>query len=218
MLVSDAITQVRATAGDTSALQFTDAQIVAWINNGIRECATDNNLLQKRGTQNTVVGQGNYVIPTDMLKLHTVRYDNKKLDFITLEEFDKIYSGVGSDTTSRGTPNIAYIWAGVLYVYPIPDAVKVLTVDYSKDAAQHTTGAVGVELNLPVSYHMRIIDYCLAQIAQQDEDLNRYATKMQEFRTGVQMVKDQDEYANDLYPSISVSERDMGDGRVDYLW
>lgn len=215
MLVSDVITQVRATAGDVSALQFTDAQIVAWINNGIRECATDNNLLQKRGTQNTVVGQGNYVIPTDMLKLHTVRYDNEKLEFITLQEFDQRYPNIGSDTTSRGTPVVSYIWAGVLYVYPIPDAVKVLTIDYSKDAVQHS--ATNVELNLPVSYHIRIIDYCLAQIAQQDQNDALYLTKMQEFRTGVQAVKDQDEYANDLYPSISVSERDMGEG-VDYLW
>lgn len=213
MKVQEVIERVRNTAGDTTALQFTDAQLLTWINDGVRECAVNNNLLQKRATQNSIIGTGTYSLPTDILKLHSVKYDNEKLRLLTLEEFDKEYAGVGSSTTDKSTPNVGYVWAGSLNIFPIPDAVKQIIIDYLYDAPILLIGNIATdEVPLPVGYHSRIVDYCLAQVAQQDDDLERYNLKMQEFITGVQSLKDQPEWNYDLYPSLSVSERDMGDG------
>jgi hypothetical protein len=63
---------------------------------------------------------------------------------------------------------------------------------------------------LPVGYHVRLVDYCLAQVAQQDDDMNRYQLKMEEFRSGVHNLKDQSEWENDYYPMIGISARDSG--------
>lgn len=219
MKVEDVINRVRTSAGDMSALQFTNDQVLAWINDGIRECAVDNNLLQKRGSQNSVVGQGDYALPSDILKLHSIKYDNEKLRFLTLEEFDQYYSGVGTSTTDVGTPQVAYVWAGVLKLFPVPQDVKQIIIDYLYDAPVHLIANIATdEVGLPVGYHSRIVDYCLAQVAQQDDDIERYLAKMQEFKTGVQQLKDQPESTYDLYPSISVSERDSGIGTDLYLW
>lgn len=208
MLVSDIISRVRNIAGDINANQFSDEQVMSWINDGIRECAVDNNLLQKRATQIVVADQSTYDLPSDILKLHSVKYDGTKIKILTLEEFDKQYSG---ENTGSGVPNAAYIWAGVLNIVPSPDnSTKSLVIDYTRDPIDVDDGNLTPEI--PVGYHSRLVDYCLAQVAQQDDDMNRYSIKMQEFRTGVQALKDQPEWENDLYPFISVSERDTGEG------
>lgn len=208
MKVSDIITRVRNIAGDTQQIQFSDASVVDWINDGVRECAIANNLLQKRATQASVANQGDYDLPPDLLKLHSVKYNQGKLRILTLEEFDA-QANEGSFT---GTPQLAYIWAGKLTLYPAPDSSYPLSIDYIYDPAQVSVDALDVDPPLPVGYHARLVDYCLAQVAQQDDDMNRYAVKMQEFQTGTMNLKDLPEYENDLYPSISVSTRDMGDG------
>lgn len=205
MKLSSVVSRVRSSAGDTDALQFTDAQLLEWINDGIRECATQNNLLQKRATNNTLAGQSAYSLPEDILKLYSVKYDGAKLKGYTMEEFDQRNSGDAS-----GSPNCYYIWGGVLNVYPTPDVEKSLVVEYIYYPGDLTNNDYDKELPLPVGYHNRIVDYCLAQVAQQDDDINRYTAKMQEFMTGVSQLKDQPEYSEDVYPSISVSPRDMG--------
>lgn len=209
MLVSGVITRVRDTAGDLDANQFTDEQLVNWINDGIRECSLTNNLLQKRISQNTSVGQSDYSLPSDILKIHSIKFDNDKLKFITLDEFDSYYPGTGSNTSSDPSyPSICYVWAGILTIYPAPSETKPLVIDYIYSPAEIVVGNLNIEVPLPVGYHSRIVDYCLAQVAQQDDDINRYQAKMQEFYTGVQTLKDQPETQEDKYPFINVSPRD----------
>lgn len=212
MLVSDVILRVRNIAGDTAALQFTDATLITWINDGIRECAVVNNLLQKRATQLSVVGTDSYNLPTDILKLHSVKYDDRKLPVLTLQEFEE-QMGTSTNTFS-GEPVTSYVWAAKLVLYPKPGSIKTLVIDYIYDPALVTITTDDLITRLPVGYHSRLVDYCLAQVAQQDDDANRYALKMEEFRTGVQNLKDQPEDTYDLYPSISVTARDMGDNVI----
>lgn len=215
MLVSDVINRVRIIAGDTNVLQYTDQNILDWINDGVRECALNNNLLQKRATQDTVIGQAGYSLPTDILKLHSVTYNDTKLPVLTLEEFDQQYEN--SDMT--GTPQTSYLWAGQITLYPTPAEVKTLTINYIYDPATTSLETIGTtEVPLPVGYHQRIIDYCLAQIAQLDDDLQKYSMKMEEFRTGVQNLKDQPEWEYDLYPFMSTDMRDMGDSGGYFGW
>lgn len=212
MMIAGVISRVRSVAGDIDAQQFTNDQIINWINDGIRECALANNLLQKRISQMGTVGSSDYSLPSDILKIHSVKYNNEKLRALTLEEFDEYYAGVGQDTdVNPASPGIYYIWAGTLTLYPSPDVSSPLVIDYIYTPPELTTDSGDVELPLPIGYHNRIVDYCLAQVAQQDDDINRYQAKMQEFYTGVQTLKDQPETQEDLFPFISVSSRDTSD-------
>lgn len=219
MLVENIITRVRNIAGDTNVLQFTDAMLLDWINDGIRECAINNNLLQKRATSSTVIGDATYSLPTDILKLHSATFEGSRLEVETLQEWQELHDG--ASVTDTGLPRRAYIWAGELTLSPTPDRVGSLVLNYTYDPAVITTDGTNFTPDtpaLPVGYHSRIVDYCLAQVAQQDGDLNLYAQKMQEFETGVQKLKDQHETEEDLYPYISVSSRDMGWGLDGYYY
>lgn len=211
MLVSDVTSRVRNTAGDTNVLQFTDAMLLQWINDGIRECAIDNNLLQKRATQSTVVGTDDITLPTDILRLHSVKYEGEKLPIMSLAEYEEYVGSQKTTSEVSGTPSVGYIWAGKLTLVPKPDAVGELVIDYIYDPPLLTLPGDDLKTSLPVGYHSRIVDYCLAQVAQQDDDLNRYQVKMEEFRTGVSKLKDQPEQNQDVYPSIMVSDRDSGE-------
>lgn len=216
MKIADIITRVRNAAGDTQVLQFTDQMVVDWINDGVRECAEANNLLQKRATINTTSGEPKLGLPKDILKLHSIKVNGSKIRMTTLHEFEETHDSSQDDT---GFPGMAYVWAGTLNLYPIPDDVLTVTIDYiyvpQPVSIDNITTA---DPPLPVGYHSRLVDYCLAQVAQQDDDMNRYQLKMQEFMTGVSNLKDQPESENDVYPSIAVSARDQGYDDGYYTW
>lgn len=213
MIVSDVISRVRRIAGDMDALQFSDADCLQWINDATKECASNNQLLQKTATQTVTNGDGDYSLPTDILKIHSIKYDGIKLRTLTLQQADEEFTL----DTSKGTPSIAYVWANLLNLYPIPDnSTKQLQILYTRTPVEVT--AVGDSIDLPVMYHRRLVDYILAMVAEQDDDQNRYQMKMEEFRSGVQSLKDDPEWEQDSYPFIGISSRDMGDGYWDEGW
>lgn len=214
MLASAIIDRVRKIAGDVDVLQFTNDDIVTWINDATRECASNNNLLQVSATTATVAGTTDYNLPADILRLHSVRYDGVKLDILSLSEFDKFVDEYGS--TDRGTPQVVYLWANKFTLFPAPDAIKNFVVHYTRTPADIVVGNLAVAPDLPVMYHQRVVDYCLAKVAEQDDDMNRYSIKMQEFNDGVSRLRDDQESELDQYPSISVGARDSGGETYDY--
>ena len=218
MKVGSVITRVRNIAGDTNVIQFTDSDIVDWLNDGIRDCVINNGLLQKNATSSTAVGTAEYSLPPDIMKLHSVTVDGSKLGGLTFEEWQQRFGSKGSDQDT-GRPVLFYVWASKLTLFPIPDEVLDLKISYIYTPAALTfVGVNGIadsntkdqDLPVPSEYQSRLVDYCLAQVAQQDGDSNLYMLKMQEFATGVSQLKDKPEYQDDMYPFINVSNRDSG--------
>lgn len=208
MLVSDIITRVRVAIGDNESISVSDADIMRWINDAMREVAASNQLLQVTGVQNTIVGTEGYALPSapTLLKLHSVRYDKLKLPIYTRAEAE---DRLGIDGTTKGSPSVAWVWSNKINLWPIPDSVKELEINYTRQPTDVT--AVGNTPDLPVQYHRRLVDYCLAQVAEMDDDMARYQLKMQEFETGVQKIKDVPDWEDDYYSYISAASRDMGE-------
>lgn len=218
MKVGSIITRVRSIAGDTAVMQFTDSDIIDWLNDGVRECAIQNGLLQKNATSSTAVGTSEYTIPADIMKLHSVTVDGTKLASQTLQEWQENSGGQGA-TLVEGRPSSFYVWATKINLYPVPTEVLPFVISYIYKPTELTYAGTGgaadagtkdQDLPLPVDYQSRLVDYCLAQVAQQDGDSNLYQLKITEFQTGVTQLKDKPEYTDDLYPFISVSNRDAG--------
>lgn len=224
MLVSDIIARVRRTVGDITVYQVTDQAILSWIVDGIRECAMANNLLQKTATSNLIVGTNEYSLPTDILKLHSVWVEAVKIRMMTLQEWEELNAGdlAINNGTATGTPFQAYIWTNKLFLWPKPDVVQQLKVNYIYDPVENEAGIVtGTELStiLPISYQPRLVSYCLAQVALQDDDIAKYQLHMQEFTTGVQNLMEQSKQEEDLYPFPSIASRDMGGYEYgEYQW
>lgn len=217
MRVIDIISRVRVSAGDISALQFDNAALITWINDGVRECALENFLLQKRATTTLTVGTAEYALPTDIMKLYTIVVDKTRLDIYTLQQ----YQTQNFDAAESGRPMMAYVWAGKYTLWPTPDQAYSVEVDYIKDPDDipvvTDTSSDAIIPAIPTTYHGRLVDYCLAQVALQDDNQEMYAVKLEEFKTGVKRLADQTEQEEALYPTISISPRDMGDGSFDWL-
>lgn len=209
MKLSDLISRVRNIAGDVQVLQFTDQTVVDWVNDGIRECAVYNNLLQKTASTTQLAGTTQVTLPTDILKLHSVRVADDKLNILTQHEFDT-YVGDTSSSAGSGYPQVGYVWAGQLNLWPKPANDFNLVINYIYTPTTLLVTDLANELPLPVAYHQRLVDYCLAQVAQQDDDNYRYQMKMQEFLTGVQQQSNNDRTEEDEYPTMSTSLRDAG--------
>lgn len=218
MLITDIVRRVRESAGDIGILQFSNATLTDWINDAIREAVIENSLLQARATSNTAVGTAEYTLPTDIFKLHSVVLDGRKLEVLTLEQWEARHSDEDLNV-ANGDPNVCYVYAGQLTLYPTPDSIKQLKINYTKlpAAIAYTPPSPGPEAWVPSSpaipeaYHNRIVAYCLAQVALQDDDFQRYQMHMVEFSTGVKDLKHASDQEDDLYPFINTSVRDMGE-------
>lgn len=205
MLVSEIATRVRNQFNDDAAIQVTDAHIMRWVNDAMREIALNNTLLQVKGTTTSIADETDYGIPDNLLSLHTVRYDGVKLKQYSLQEADGLISpGVA---VSSGTPEFFYIEAGNFVLYPAPDTTgTVITMIYTRQPTDVTLTSDTPEI--PLEYHNRIVEYCLAQAAEMDGDSNLAMLKMQQFEGKVALAKHMSEEGADLYPSITVSARD----------
>lgn len=188
MFVRDIVRQVREVAGDIAVLQFSNETITDWINNGVRECALQNSLLQAKAKATQVATQRTYTLPEDIFKIHSILSGTQKLEILSLAEWEDR----NLDLTAVGTPTIACVYAGQLDLYPIPDVAGDIFVNYTKNPREiryindgTSEGYLPATPDIPVVYHNRLITYCLAQVALQDDDYAKYQAMMNEFTTGV---------------------------------
>lgn len=215
MKVEDVVKRVRSSAGDLTALQFDNSTLLDWINDGVRECVIENNLLQARARSRTSVGRDNYNLPDNIFKIHSVTVDGMKLEVLTLEQWEERNASESGQKGGNNEPFQCYIFAGVLTLWPPPATEKELVINYTKMPPsikynESPEGFVPCDLPIPEAFHNRIVTYCLAQVAFQDDDFVRYQSLMLEFTTGMRDLKNIDQ-TEDLYPFISVSSRDMGE-------
>jgi hypothetical protein len=208
MLPSQIKNRVKRQFGDQSGAQIVDADIVDWINEAQREIYTKNNLGMKKGTVPTVIGTSEYAFPNDLMRLFDVKYDGTVIEGITQQDIDNVFPQY-DQLTIRGAPTHYWTYADKITLYPIPDAVKNLTIRYNRfpvDVAADDS----VPLDLDLKYHNRVLDYCYAQAAQLDGDMQAYVMYTQKFEGNVKnTLDDETEMAQQkVYPSITVSPND----------
>ncbi len=202
MLVSEISTRVLRQFGDEANVQITDADILRWVNDAMREIALHNNLLQSRATTRLIAGQREYGLPNDVLTLRSVRYADTKLRAMAPAEAEA-YIERPHDTTNRGVPQLYWVWANRLNIWPTPDRTDAndLQIFYTRQPIP--VAAVTETPELPLQYHNRIVEYCLQQAYELDENWSAAQAKQQQFQQGVEVLKGQEEYTpRDFYPSI----------------
>lgn len=209
MLVSEIATRVKRQFGDEGGAQITDADIIRWVNDAQTEIALASDLLQVSATTATVAGTQKYTVPPNLFILRAAKWKGLKLQPISMEDAD---ATMIANTSPAGDPTQFWQFARQIYLWPIPSAngSTDLTLYYTRQAVQVTATSDTPEL--PVQYHPRIVEYCIAQAAELDDNLAQYQLKMSQFETGVTKLKDNVDWdSQDVYPSISVSPRDFGE-------
>lgn len=159
------ITDVKRQFGDESGVQITDADIIRWINEGSMEIVSKNPFKQAVSVTTTTAGDDDYDMPADILQMEGVKYDTTML---TATSFSNMVEQIGSYGTQQGLPQFWYMYANSIYLWPVPNGAKTLTLYY----IQAPTGVTGSGDLLPVPdrYYSRLRDFCLSRAAELDED------------------------------------------------
>lgn len=118
---------------DPNARVFSDSTLTNFINRAYfqlqkdwkhqwRECY-DN------ATTPTVAGTQEYWLPTDFIAVNLVQYNNQSLDKTDRIELKR---AINQNPMSSGTPNMYYLYAGNVWLYPIPNTTGTIDLEYLK--------------------------------------------------------------------------------------
>lgn len=210
MIVSDIITRVTRQFGDESSVQIDQADIIRWINDGQKEIAVQNDLLQAVGTLSSSLGDATYTFPADMLSMRSMYYKNVKLSYMSRQEFDEYITSTDPDLTQSGDPVLYTRWANEFTLYPVPQSAEVdgIKLYYTRRPVDVT--ALSDSIDLPLEYHTRLVEYCLQQAYEVDEDWNAAGIKQEQFSTGLDILKQQETHTDrEFYSVITIREEDM---------
>lgn len=179
MNLRDVKDRVKRQFGDEAQVQISDVDIIRWANDGQRYITTNNpDANQVTLTTNLVAGQQSYTLPTNLYILSSVHIKQYASDTsyfhiegASLQEFNNTINGWdGTGVSSPGIPVIYNKYANTINLFPAPKSditagLKLYYSRYPTDLANNTD-----VIDLPLEYHSAIVDYCLQQAYELDED------------------------------------------------
>lgn len=211
MNTQDVITRAKRTFGDESGVQLEDADVIRWINDAQQEIIMHNEgVLETTGLVDTVVDQDEYLFPTDLFILRSLRYKDddmlsySHIDFKNLQEFDNFINGWDGTYYGARRPYIYTTYDRTIFLFPRPnksttDGLKIL---YSQRPTEVTAGID--PLALPIQYHNAIVKYVLTKAYEMDEDYESSGLQFQQFQGDVASLGNREKYgAREFYPTIT---------------
>lgn len=209
--VSDVATSIKRTFGDESAVQVTDDDIFRWINAAQREILTTNKILKAVATADLTAGTVEYSFPSQNIQeVQAIHVNGKRIDYRSFQEAEEYIFANDPNRTNSGEPSIWYEWGGTFYLYPKPDAsvaggIKIYYVDSPAVVTILTDF-----LSVPDSFFNRVVEYCLGQAYEMDEDSQNAQYKLSQFASGLDAMANQEVSTSaDYYPRITILEDDM---------
>lgn len=217
MIVSDIMTRVRRKFGDESAVQVTDEDIIRWINDGQRRIVLKNEvLLEKTATSNSVAGQQEYDLPTDLLILKFIQYKESantayyKLKGLTPVDFNEYIDGWSDGGTARGVPTVFTVFSGKIIAFPTPTASVTagFKIYYNRSPVDVSSGASTPDL--PLLYHDTLVNYCMQQAYEMDEDLESASGEVSKVAEDIDLLRGREDWkTQETYPTISICAEDL---------
>ena len=211
MIVSDIQTRVKRQFGDESGAQIQDADIIRWINDAQRDIASTNDILETKSTITIVAGTNSYQLPTAVQSLYSVWFNGIALEPKTMRQAEELILSIGDiSQQSSGQPSIYWIWAGLVTLWPVPNAnlTNGLTIFYNRFPVDVTLNSDTPELD--VKYHNLIVDFCLQKAYELDEDWQASAAKSQDVQSGMSGILNDEKWTSrNAYPIISVLQEDL---------
>lgn len=211
MNLGEIIQRTQNLHGDTVEAQITQAMIIDWANEAQLELVRKAEVLQGSYATVSLNGTRAYAIPSDVLRIRRVEYNERRISKVSLEELDTVDSYQTSGDAS-GEPIYYYEWSGNIYFYPTPsENDKVISVYYLKRPTE--LSAVSDVPDIPEQFHPDLVRYCLSRAKEVDEEYDKAQETMNDFRMRVAETK-ADAAESDLgsYPAVRALEGDLGYG------
>lgn len=188
--MATALAAVRTRLDETTATSWTDAEIRAWINEGVADIARRTESIQKSATINVVAGTQNYTsLPADLLRLNRVEFISAgaqgAVSHLELRELNALDSTwYGGKQAGSGRP----LYCGIsgyppvlqLTLYPIPaeNDATLKVYYYASPTAIATNGtADSSTLDLPTGWDDLVYEYATYLAQRRDANPSWQDTK-----------------------------------------
>lgn len=202
--LSDVIAEVKTQFGDTSGTELTDDMIARWVNQAQIEIISQSPFNKATATQNSVAGTQTFTLPADVMQVESIQYDGVILRNMSFEDANNRFRGAQLGT---GTPNTWFVWGNSVYLYPVPDAVKSLTIFYVK--APSTVSSPNDFLSCPDRYFNAIVEFCMSRAFAMDEDWTAQQVKSAAFDKNVRDNMNTDSVAAGTFFVIGDADEEM---------
>jgi hypothetical protein len=210
-VVGDVLTAVKRQFGDEAAIQITDDDITRWVNDAQQEILSTNRLFKAKATTDLVSGTYEYLFPNvPILDVQAIWVDSLKIEYRSFQEWEEYVNKNDPYKTSQGAPKIWTEWAGSFIFWPTPNTSSTngIAIYYTKGPTVVTV--LTDHLSVPDLYYNRVVEYCMAQAYELDEDYQASAMKLNQFTQGVGLLaNDESTTYVDVYPTISVLPEDL---------
>ena len=164
--LGEAIELVRSRLDETVAKFFTDVELRAWVNAGVKDISRRTELNQTRATINVLAGTQEYTLPTDLIRLNRIEFkatnDTRTwgLTYRDVNNMDEVW--FQAQKTRQGTPVYYTLWGMpptlAVILWPVPQAAGQLTVWYYKQPAEALN--TSTVLAVPMGWDDALVDYC----------------------------------------------------------
>lgn len=168
MTIADVITAARERYNAVGETFWSDAEFYRLIYAACLELATETLCIQRTYTASTIASQEEYAYPTTCIAIKRITCDGRKLKKLSKREDDAITIS-NSVSTQIGSVQYYSDWNYTLSLRPIPDAVYTLKI-FSINEPQPITSLSSLEI--PTTFHMRLVNYLLAEMYAKDKDFN----------------------------------------------
>lgn len=203
--VAEVVQQVNRLFGDESGVQLEEADVLRFINDAQDEIVKRNRALKAVSTTSSVVGQAAYTFAElNILQIESLHYHGRKLRNIPFAEAENMVIDPSNDD-SNDEPWLWYEWAGSITLFPIPATVQEIKLYYTKTPPRVTT--LADVISVPDKYYTQIVQYCLAQAYELEDDMQGSQLKTQQFQEGLAVMAEEERTAQNMtYPVINTVE------------
>lgn len=195
-------TAVRRIFGDEASVQIADGDILQWTTDALMAIVEKNKNLKAVATTPSVVGQGVYTFPTPSIsQVEAILYDNRPVQNLEMQSALNNIQQTDPQFTQTGSPVVWWEWAGNFQLYPIPDAVKTISIYYTRTPVAPVLDAD--ILDAPDKYFQALVDYCLWKAYELDETWDAAKIKEGHFRIALDdQAEEEREQQHLTYPVI----------------
>jgi hypothetical protein len=208
--LGDVFEYIKRQFGDESGVQITLSDCTRWVNAAEAEIISQNQVLRAVATSTTVANDEDYVLgdSMDIQTINSIQVSGVKIPFKNYNEAEDYISRNDPSKVQRSFPVFWYEWGGTIFFYPIPDSNYVMKVYYHKIPVTLTGSAD--KLNVPDNYFNRILEYCMAQAYELDEQFDAASVKGTQFEDRLLNMNLDETFVNiDVYPSLTVLADDL---------
>jgi hypothetical protein len=209
--VSDVITRVKTQFGDTSGAQINDETIIRWINDGQQEIVNNNAILKETKIGNIVANQAEYSFPADRVQYIEALYvEGRPIKNLSPQGARDFILATDPTLNARADyPELWYERGGIITLYPVPQKSfpNGLKMEYVEMPAQVT--GFNDPLSIPDRYLNGLVNYCMVQALEYDENYSAAQLKLGQFRDGLDRLHYKENISqSDLYPVVSPDPAD----------